>query len=114
MHVRNGSWLFGLSTACQRKTPEVALQTPSVLRRLGEGKSQNGTVTFKGAKLEVETQEDSLQQTEEQVKKDIYNGVEQVLGASSRSQRFDSDLRVFIEYEYGTDDKRNTLYLTEE
>ena len=71
MHVRNGICLFGLLGAgCQRKTPEVATpQGVSMVEDLGEGKSQIGTVTFKGAKLEVETQEDSLQQTEDRSKK---------------------------------------------
>ena len=116
MHVRNGIWLFGfLGTACQRKAPKVATpQTSSVAEDLGEGKSQMGTVTFKGAKLEVETQEDSLQQTEEQVKKDIYNGVEQYWEPLAEVKDLIVTYESFIEYEYGTDDKRNTLYLTED
>ena len=116
MHVRNGICLFGLLGAgCQRKTPEVATpQGVSMVEDLGEGKSQIGTVTFKGAKLEVETQEDSLQQTEEQVKKDIYNGVEQYWEPLAEVKDLIVTYESFIEYEYGTDDKRNTLYLTED
>ena len=114
MYLRNRMLLCVLfGTACQRKTPEVATP-PSEAKDLGDGKSQLGTVTFKGAKLEVETQEDSLQQTEEQVKKDIYNGVEQYWEPLAEVKDLIVTYESFIQYEYGADDKRNTLYLTED
>ncbi len=97
---------------CQRRTPEVA--TPPSVVDLGEGKSQTGTVTFTGVKLEVETQEDSLDQTEQQVKKDVYNGVEQYWEPLAEVKDLVATYEQFIQYEYGTDDKRNTLYLTED
>ena len=104
-----------LGAGCQRTTPDVA-KPPSKpeAQDLGEGKSQLGTVTFNGAKLEAETQEDSLQQTEEQVKKDIYNGVEQYWEPLAEVKDLIVTYESFIEYEYGTDDERNTLYLTED
>ena len=104
--------VFG--SACQRTSPEVAKPPQLQAKDLGEGKSQLGTVTFKGAKLEVETQEDSLQQTEEQVKKDIYNGVEQYWEPLAEVKDLIVTYESFIEYAYGTDDERNTLYLTED
>ena len=103
-----------LGSSCQRTSPEVAKPQQPEAKDLGEGKSQLGTVTFKGAKLEAETQEDSLQQTEEQVKKDIYNGVEQYWEPLAEVKDLIVTYESFIEYAYGTDDERNTLYLTED
>ncbi len=104
--------ILALMIGCQRRVPEVA--TPPAVVDLGEGKSQSGTVTFKGVKLEVETQEDSLEQTEQQVKKDVYNGVEQYWEPLAEVKDLVATYEQFIQYEYGTDDKRNTLYLTED
>ena len=59
-------------------------------------------------------QEDSLTQTEEQVKKDIYNGVEQYWEPLAEVKDLLAVYYDFIEYEYGVDDERNTLYLTED
>lgn len=115
MHTLHMIGLIGIcGTACQRTSPEVAKPPQPEAQDLGEGKSQLGTVTFKGAKLEAETQEDSLQQTEEQVKKDIYNGVEQYWEPLAEVKDLIVTYESFIEYEYGTDDERNTLYLTED
>ena len=110
-----------LLMGCQRKPPEASKPIQSIdkledktVTDLGEGKSQVGGVTFKGAKLEVETQEDSLSQTEEQVKKDIYNGVEQYWEPLAEVKDLLKIYEQFIEYEYGVNDERNTLYLTED
>ena len=116
---------FGVLTlvliGCQRKPPELPKPIASSessesksVTDLGEGKSQVGSVTFKGAKLEVETQEDSLSQTEEQVKKDIYNGVEQYWEPLAEIKDLLVIYDQFIQYEYGPNDERNTLYLTED
>ena len=116
---------FGVLTlvliGCQRKPPELPKPIASSessesksVTDLGEGKSQVGSVTFKGAKLEVETQEDSLSQTEEQVKKDIYNGVEQYWEPLSEIKDLLVMYDQFIQYKYGPNDERNTLYLTED
>ncbi len=116
MRMLNVIGLMGiLVTGCQRRSPEVAKSSDQPeTKDLGDGKSQAGTVTFQGAKLEAETQEDSLQQTEEQVKKDIYNGVEQYWEPLAEVKDLIVTYESFIEYEYGTDDERNTLYLTED
>ena len=98
--------------ACQRTSPEVA--TPAVVEDLGDGKSQVGTVRFQGVELEPETVEDSLQQTEIQIKKDIYNGVEQYWEPLEDVKSLFSTYTEFIEYQYGSNDERNTLYLTED
>lgn len=116
MRMLNVIGLVGvLGTACQRTSPEVAKPSTQLeTQDLGDGKSQAGTVTFQGAKLEAETQEDSLQQTEEQVKKDIYNGVEQYWAPLAEVKDLIVTYESFIEYEYGPNDERNTLYLTED
>jgi len=106
-------WTVPLLVGCQRKDVEIAKPVVETVD-LGDGKSQVGTVTFKGAKIEVETQEDSLAQTEEQVKKDIYNGVEQYWEPLAEVKDLVATYQDFIQYEYGTDDQRNTLYLTED
>ena len=105
-----------VSMACGRKaSPIETIQSPpSEIEDLGDGKFRDGTVTYNGARLEAETQEDSLQQTEEQVKKDIYNGVEQYWEPLADVKDLLVTYESFIEYEYGTDDQRNTLYLTED
>ena len=110
-----------LLMGCQRKPPESSKPIQSIdkledktVTDLGDGKSQVGGVTFKGAKLEVETQEDSLSQTEEQVKKDIYNGVEQYWEPLAEIKDLLKIYDQFIQYEYGLNDERNTLYLTED
>ena len=110
-----------LLMGCKRKPPEASKPIQSIdkledktVTDFGDGKSQVGGVTFKGAKLEVETQEDSLSQTEEQVKKDIYNGVEQYWEPLAEIKDLLKIYDQFIQYEYGLNDERNTLYLTED
>jgi hypothetical protein len=116
MHQWNALGIMGLFVAgCVHTKPETAKPpVENAAQDLGDGKSQLGTVTFKGAKLEVETQEDSLQQTEEQVKKDIYNGVEQYWEPLAEVKDLLAAYEAFVEYEYGPNDERNTLYLTED
>ncbi len=104
--------LFVVSFGCGKKKMEVA--NASQVEDMGSGKSRLDTVQFQGVKIEPNMQEESLEQTEEQVKKDIYNGVEQyweTVGEISQLVTIYSD---FIRYEYGEDDERNTLYLTED
>ena len=109
--------LVSFELGCGRKTPSIEVSKPppaSEIEDLGDGRVRDGTVTYNGARLEAETQEDSLQQTEEQVKKDIYNGVEQYWEPLAEVKDLVATYESFIEYEYGTDDQRNTLYLTED
>ena len=113
MH-RIGIGIISLSLVACVKKVEVAKPPVVEGADLGDGKSQLDTVKFNGVKIEPTMQEDSLTQTEEQVKKDIYNGVEQYWEPLAEIKDLLTVYYDFIEYEYGTDDERNTLYLTED
>lgn len=113
MH-RIGFGIISLSLVGCFKKVEIAKPPMVEGTDLGDGKSQLDTVQFNGVKIEPTMQEDSLTQTEEQVKKDIYNGVEQYWEPLAEVKDLLAVYYDFIEYEYGTDDERNALYLTED
>ena len=105
-----------LGTGCQRTTPEVA-KPPSKpeVQDLGGGKSQLGTVTFKRCKIRSrDTRRFSSTNRRTGQKRHLqWCGTifwEPLAEVKDLIVTYES----FIEYEYGTDDERNTLYLTED
>lgn len=79
-----------------------------------DGSIQLGTVIFEGVKIEPNVQEGSLQDTEQEVKKNIHNGIEQYWEPIGEVHVLLETFDQFIEYEYTENDERNADYLLKE